>query len=425
MDSNTSLTSLRITKGNFKTIDLSKNEQLSELYMNDANIENLNLGKNNLSRIEINKVTGIKSLSVKSDSLKDLSLKIYGLESLDVTECPNLEELSIKQSMLEELDLTKNTLLQGLSIEGSLIKKITGLNNVSDELEISNSKISSLEALNSELSEIEISLSEIEELDLSNNIELEYMYIVYTNLKNIKGIENLSNIEELILPFNQIEKLDLSKLSNLKYVSLGFNPFTKDNVSMIAGTEIEYNPSLKLPVSIDKDTYNEDDTIAVLEDNKIKAIKEGETTITTFISSYDAVSEEIYDMPIRMYVKVFDIQSNKYIINKEHKYIYAGTQTNDNAIKRYVKVFGDDVSKELINDKFKLLSGSDVIETYDVIKISSSKYDLDGDVINYSGNLDLNKIDVTNAELVVIEDELQIVHDGIIVKTLKLNKGGK
>lgn len=365
--------------------------------------------KNNLTDEEFSKITSLSSYNS--------IFSTRGMEKLI-----NLNSLNLRGSRNNFEQLNTLSKLSSLSLENFELGN-TDISNLSmlEDLSLSDNNITSIKLpKNSTLSSIDLSDNKLKTLDVSGLIGLYGLMLDNNEIEEIKGLNELNNLYEISVVNNRLKKLDLSNMPNLEIYYISYNPCTISDVSIIKGDKIEYNPAFKLPPTVSLKTYNEYEDVISFNDGIIAGLEVGESTISSFIP-YDE-NVDISDIPIRYKVYVYDVLSGKYTVNKEHRYIYVGTENNDKAIKRYVKVYGEDANKEIEDNKFKLLRNNEVIEEFDIIKLSSSKYDLSSSVISYKGNFDIDSIDVINAKLQVIEDQLQVMYDDVIVKTFTLKE---
>lgn len=409
------LQNLNISNSNINNIDLSNNKALTNLVIqncyNLTDIKGLN-NLTNLTNLTINQGK-LESIDISSlHELINLSLENNSLKSLDITKNKKLESLSIAYNLIEELDTSNNPNLTSLVAKNNKLKKLDFTNNLLTEgsfnytygtssLDLSNNELTEIKALgNVKIPTIILNNNKLTSIDVTGNDLLTNLEAGWNNLKTVKGLDTLENLQSLFL-FQ--------------------NPISKDTAYVIAGTSKEHIDKIKLPSNFSLDIYNEDDGIATYEKDVITGLSSGQTTVTKF-SAFKQSSEETFDLPMRLYIRVYDIKSSKYVVNKDDKYIYVGTEDNDKAIKRYVKVSGPDAKKELSNNKIKILDDDKTVETYDIIKISSNKYDLNKDEITHSKSFDVNSIKVTNGTVNVIGNQLQILHNDVIVKTFELKE---
>jgi len=145
---NTFLTSFKFTDNSFKTIDVSKNAALKELYCYFTRVE-------------------IKEIDVSNNpDLETVYLNHCGLREIDVSKNPKLKKLYVDGNELKTIDVSKNPKLEELSFQYNEIAK----------LDISkNRNLNFLDCLGNRLTSI----------DLSNNDKLEFFICAYNNIKTI------------------------------------------------------------------------------------------------------------------------------------------------------------------------------------------------------------------------------------------------
>jgi len=120
--------------------------------------------------------------------------------------------------------------------------------------------------------------------------------------------------------------------------------------------------------------------------------------------------------------------SDKYQINSKKGHIYTGMDTNKETILNNIDInYGDDaneninITKEIIDNRLILKYNNEVLKTFDIVSISSSKYDLTKDYI-YIGTKELNidNITVTNGTKEIINNKLVIKYNNEVLKTFDL-----
>ena len=255
-------------------------------------VEFLNLGNNNISHIDL--VEGIESLDLNYNKIEEITLpstlrslrinsnKISNIDlpvgiqyanlsynkitNIDVRNKSNLVSLDLMSNYLEDIDVRNNPKLENLKFY---------LKNSKDTIDFSN---------NPKLREVEIhseNKAKIKSLDFSNNPDLYTLKLYSLGLTNL-NIDSNINLDYITLSDNNLESLDLTNKTKLRYVNL-FN-----NTS-----------NLKLPVL----THNH--KFKVEEHRKLKIKKNSLVTIQTMI--YNNKEFFIQDNP--NYEKV----GNKYV----------------------------------------------------------------------------------------------------------------
>ncbi|MEG2620978.1 MAG: hypothetical protein RSA10_02655 [Bacilli bacterium] len=478
LSKNTSLTNLSIDNSpkltsivglsslvNLTNLSIRQNK-ISELNVDTlVNLTSLSVNSTKISELNIDALVKLKSLSAlgnylkqfvikNGESLNQLDVSSNYITSMDISNCHALQYIDISNNLLSQFTIPTNDSyyypLSEFFANNNKLTVINGLENITiarrsavdlynnnlenidlsvlpdlDQINLSNNNLKTIKFNNPSLEVINLDNNSLTSIDVSTCPQLIGLLINNNKLTNVIGLDKLTNLFILGLNNNMIETLDIQNSPNIMGINIMANPILKNSISLVNGTEVAYNEKIKLPSSLNTPVFNEDDSIATYSAGKIKGLSPGEITMTKLIPSYDINNDVAGEIPVRLFVKVYDITSRKYAINKENKYIYVGTETNDKAIKRYVKVSGENVNKEFKNNVFKILDGTKLVESYDVIKVSSNVYNLDGDKINYTNTFDLSKINVINGEKVVINNQLQITHNGVTVKTFQLIESGR
>ena len=216
----------------------------------------LNLGNNPIKKIEgIEKLTNLRILSFQRCQIEEIT----GLDSLENLEQLNLVDNNIK--VIKGFENLRN--LRKLNLENNFITEIIGIEMLEnlEELNLQNNSITEITRLNT--------LENLESLNLSNawigrrshHNKIKKLYglqglynLRILNLGNsqysptdpsrvqiqdlnqiseIEGLEDLTNLEELILKNNNISRMhNLNHLKNLKQLNLQGN-----NITEISGLE--------------------------------------------------------------------------------------------------------------------------------------------------------------------------------------------
>ena len=157
-------------------------------------------------------------------------------------------------------------------------------------------------------------------------------------------------------------------------------------------------------------------TVASVDENGVvKALSKGQSTITitTAEGAYtDSVQINVTDM----------ISSSKYNISIPNKYIYLGTETNEEIILNNIVISENlHINLDLYNNKLYILKESEVVDTFDLVRISSDNYNLMNDYI-YVNILNDSEImiNVTNGNFVIENDRLIIKKNDIELQSFTL-----
>ena len=401
---------LNLEYNQLKNLDLSNNVLLTEFDGSYNNLEDINLEKNvNLSYLDLAH-NNFSKINIKNNML--------------------LKNLYLNYNKLEEVDFSNNNNLETLRYdENKNIKKIIGTKNIplDGEYVFDFPYLEEIDLTGCEnIPMLGILSNELKSLDLTDMKNLVLLLTTSQKIEEIKGIEGAQQLATLFLPYTKIDSLDLSSLSNLQTLNAQYTNLSRNSINMLSGENKKLNLKLKLPQQMTLEHYNEDDYFAEynIENNLITANNPGQTVITSYFPSYHFYLDVLSKEGIKTTVNVFDINSSKFLINKEYKYIFDENNESSKVLNRYIKVYGEDVSKEIENNKLFMYSNDKKIFTFDILKITSEDYKIDNkkNVITYSGTFDINKISVVNGTLNKIDNELQLICNDNIVRTYKLEK---
>ncbi len=172
LTSNTKLESIRFDYMDIESIDVTGLDQLTELYLNDCDLDALDVSTN----------IALESLNVSNNNLEDLDvttnvellelkLQRNNVAKIDISTLTKLEEFEAPFNELTELNVEHNTALESLSISSNSISEldVSGLENLAI-LYAYNLNISSLDLSNN---------SDLTRVSCSSNASLTYL-----NLKN-------------------------------------------------------------------------------------------------------------------------------------------------------------------------------------------------------------------------------------------------
>ena len=123
------------------------------------------------------------------------------------------------------------------------------------------------------------------------------------------------------------------------------------------------------------------------------------------------------------------VNSNNYDLKNEYIYLGANDFNNDIQIYNDAHEKDDDyisVDNNVVYIMDDCEEGPDIVYSWNLIKVSSDKYDMSGDTINLGNeDIDLSKINVTNATLKVDNNKLLVMYGDEVVKEFKLEGGKK
>ena len=122
------LTNLRILEAsynNLTTLDLKKNRELKELYVDTNQLKKLNLTKNTtLTTVNVS-CNSLTQLTLgKHPNLKTLDAALNQLTSISLKGCPALLELNLADNFLPGISLAQNTLLMKLYVNDNHLARL-------------------------------------------------------------------------------------------------------------------------------------------------------------------------------------------------------------------------------------------------------------------------------------------------------------
>ena len=448
LSNNTALKTLFLYSNNLNNIDLSNNTALKALYLDSNNLNNidlsnntalttLDLGGNNISEIDLSKNTSLTSLDLggnnlnsinlsKNTSLISLDLRLNNLSSIDLSNNTALTTLDLNSNNISSIDVSKNTalkrlelynnplslgeyrLIKGTVVEGNSVGNIKLPEQFPITYEMEDSSIASYEdglikGLKSGTTSLKATLNGInsspstdsEDLIVEGTIKVfdikfdkydinkEYKYIYTKNdtdsstiMKNITVENGTGKIENNIFKVMDVDvvveeykivsvlssKYDMSK----EYIYLRTDTFDKTKINCINCT-LEVN------------------------DNILNIKYNGET-----LDSY----------------KLLSYSSTTYDLSKE--YIYVGTNSFSLSNIKLVNL------TTVVNDNtLEIKYGNTVMESYKIVSVSSSKYDLSKDNIRIGKDetFDVDNIKVINGTKEYSNGKLYIKYGSEVIKT--------
>ena len=292
-------------EGKLKTLDVSKNVNLTILYCgfnqltsldvtNNPKIEQLRCAGNNLNSLDVSKNTELIEFEAYNNRLS----------SIDVSNNPELEYIDLTNNQIKSIDVSNNPELDYIDLTNNQIKSIDVSKNLElERITCSDNKLTSIDVTNNQkLTELNISGNSIVEIDLGNNPELNYLYceknkISELELSNNKKLKRLNvndnnltsltvnccpEIKRLKANNNLIKEMDISELTSLFDFYCSGNPletlyvfdgqidalFEKEIPSttkiVVKGTEPGEDEVFTVtPTQFDIDGYEQDITMTV------------------------------------------------------------------------------------------------------------------------------------------------------------------
>ena len=204
-------------EGKLKTLDVSKNVNLTILYCgfnqltsldvtNNPKIEQLRCAGNNLNSLDVSKNTELIEFEAYNNRLSSIDVsynpKLYYIDltnnqikSIDVSKNLKLGRITCSDNKLTSIDVTNNQKLTTLNISGNSIVKIDLGNNP-------------------ELKHLICNKNKISELELSNNKKLKSLNVNDNNLTSLT-VNCCPEIKTLKANNNLIKEMDISELTSL------------------------------------------------------------------------------------------------------------------------------------------------------------------------------------------------------------------
>ena len=225
-------------EGKLKTLDVSKNVNLTILYCgfnqltsldvtNNPKIEQLRCAGNNLNSLDVCKNTELIEFEAYNNRLS----------SIDVSNNPELEYIDLTNNQIKSIDVSNNPELDYIDLTNNQIKSIDVSKNLElERITCSDNKLTSIDVTNNQkLTTLNISGNSIVEIDLGNNPDLKYLYceknkiseLELSNNKKLKSLNvndnNLTSltvnccpeIKTLKANNNLIKEMDISELTSL------------------------------------------------------------------------------------------------------------------------------------------------------------------------------------------------------------------
>ena len=396
LSKSTKLTDLRLSGNQLTTLDVSQNTELTHLDANNNQLTNLDVSYNTeLVELFVAK-NQLNSLDIPNNiTIRELDVSENQLTNLEVT---NIVYLDVSKNQLTTLNLENNPKLSSIDAYDNKLTNIDVSKNAS---------LKTLRANNNRLTNV----------DVSNNTELTYLDVSGNQLTSIDASNN-TELTHLEVGNNQLTTIDVSNNTSLKYLIIDSNPFIENKGIYKNDIFDNTNSIVKLPK--DKESI----LTTILQNHgprdKVDTSNLGNYQYDlTFKHTIGDNTGSIYHVKLNLYV--IEATSNKYDINAEEGYIYTTTDTDEETILSNINL---NYGETLIEDNKLLIKyNGELIKSFDIINISSEKYDISKNYI-YLGinNLSLGDINVANGEKIVEDNKLKIKYNDNILKEYDLIK---
>lgn len=204
-------------EGKLKTLDVSKNVNLTILYCgfnqltsldvtNNPKIEQLRCAGNNLNSLDVSKNTELIEFEAYNNRLS----------SIDVSNSPELDYIDLTNNQIKSIDVSKNLELERITCSDNKLTSIDVTNNQKlTTLNISGNSIVEIDLGNNpELKHLICNKNKISELELSNNKKLKSLNVNDNNLTSLT-VNCCPEIKTLKANNNLIKEMDISELTSL------------------------------------------------------------------------------------------------------------------------------------------------------------------------------------------------------------------
>lgn len=204
-------------EGKLKTLDVSKNVNLTILYCgfnqltsldvtNNPKIEQLRCAGNNLNSLDVSKNTELIEFEAYNNRLS----------SIDVSNNPKLYYIDLTNNQIKSIDVSKNLKLGRITCSDNKLTSIDVTNNQKlTTLNISGNSIVKIDLGNNpELKHLICNKNKISELELSNNKKLKSLNVNDNNLTSLT-VNCCPEIKTLKANNNLIKEMDISELTSL------------------------------------------------------------------------------------------------------------------------------------------------------------------------------------------------------------------
>ena len=397
---NTALIELHVDNNKLTSIDAGNNTALTKLMVNDNQLTNidvsgatalawLHVNRNHLTNIDVRKNTALTSLNVGSNRLT----------SIDLSRNTALEGLDVYWNQLTSIDVSKNTALAYFDVK----------NNELTNIDVSN---------NTALTHLDVGANKLTNIDVSNNTALKYFDVKNNELTNLDVSKNTALIE-LYADANKLASIDVSGGTSLKKLNVINNPFATKLIIYKGNINIgNYNKFVKLPEGKNSTLIkaNSDSKNVIIDGSSINIDKIGNYVVTVDYKHNIGTNYNGYTGTYN--IKVVEITSDKYKIDEDKEYIYTGTDVDKNTILKNIKL-DSECSKVIEDNKLIIKYGDEVLKTFKIVNVSSTKYDLSKEYI-FDNNFSIDNIKVVNGTGEVNNNQLLIKYEDVVLNKYNL-----
>ena len=443
---NTALTELRVDDNQLTNLDVSKNTALTELLASSNQLINIDLsGTTSLIKLDVS-VNQLTNLDVSGAiALTSLDARNNQLTNLDVSKNTALTKLLADSNKLTNLDVSKNTALTYLAVSWNPLtsldvsgataltylyvayNQLTNLdvskNTALTYLNAYGNKLTNLDvSKNIVLKELDVGHNQLTNTDVSKNTALTQLYVGDNQLTSLDVSKNTA-LKKLQVYGTKLTELDISKNTALISLDVGNNQFATKIVTYKGNINIgNDNRLVKLPEGKSSTLIkaNSDSKNVIIDGSSINIDKIGNYVVTVaYTVDYKHDFFTKYNEYTGTYnIKVVEITSDKYKIDEDKEYIYTDTDVDKNTILKNIKL-DSECSKVIEDNKLIIKYGDEVLKTFKIVNVSSTKYDLSKEYI-FDNNFSIDNIKVVNGTGEVNNNELLIKYEDVVLSKYKL-----
>lgn len=270
-----------------------------------------------------------------------------------------------------------------------------------------------------------------EMVDLTPNNALEFVMVdIISNVKNINfGASSLNYFAfaDINSGVDYLPNIDFSKCSKLSYFDSGIYNSNSNGISFGFKDDdyLNYLP-VKLPSQYKVIDVKSEQNLVNMDENGVLRINDAgydnvEITYKNMLPT--ASSNNSLTLSNELYAFDLIFKDDRYIKNED--YLFTATDRSEKKIISNIKQKGMFLSAAVDNKTLKIMhsqSSNEPIKSYKLINIHSNDYDITDDDIYYNGDFDVNKVYVSNAEVNVVDDKLDIVYNNNVIKSYNLVK---
>ena len=220
-------------EGKLKTLDVSKNVNLTILYCgfnqltsldvtNNPKIEQLRCAGNNLNSLDVSKNTELIEFEAYNNRLS----------SIDVSNNPELEYIDLTNNQIKSIDVSNNPELDYIDLTNNQIKSIDVSKNLElERITCSDNKLTSIDVTNNQkLTTLNISGNSIVKIDLGNNPDLKYLYCEKNKISEL-DLSNNTKLRQLTVNDNSLSSLTVNCCPEIEILNANNNLIKEMDIS--------------------------------------------------------------------------------------------------------------------------------------------------------------------------------------------------